>query len=112
MGCDFCSPGSSPTDSQLGGAIGASLGGLFVDTIGWRWGYLTPVPLSVISILVFLLRVRPKLALIHRGRTALRLEDIDYVGSALIVSSPPARSKERCMVLTPVHRHHPSDCRD
>jgi MFS family permease len=88
MGCNVFSPERTLTDRQLGAAIGASLGGLFVDTIGWRWGFLTPVPLAVISILVFLSRVRPKLALVHHERKALRLKDIDYVGSALIVSDP------------------------
>ncbi|ORY27487.1 major facilitator superfamily domain-containing protein [Naematelia encephala] len=70
----------------LGAAVGASLGGFLSDSIGWRWGYLAPVPLSIFSILVFMLRAKPKLASISIASTP-KLADIDINGSILLMFS-------------------------
>ncbi|KAK8844787.1 hypothetical protein IAR55_006637 [Kwoniella newhampshirensis] len=72
----------------LGAAVGASLGGLLSDSIGWRFAYLFPVPLSFFSILVFLYRARPKLVALKAGnRSDLRMADIDISGCALLMSA-------------------------
>ncbi|WVQ84267.1 hypothetical protein IAT38_006419 [Cryptococcus sp. DSM 104549] len=72
----------------VGAAVGASLGGLLSDSIGWRFAYLFPVPLSFFSILVFLYRARPKLAELQAGeKSGLKMEDIDVLGSALLMAA-------------------------
>ena len=72
---------------QVGAAVGAALGGLISDSIGWRWGYLAPVPVSIFSIAVFLARARPKLARLREAeKTEVAGGVIDWLGSALLVS--------------------------
>ncbi|ODN73324.1 hypothetical protein L202_07867 [Cryptococcus amylolentus CBS 6039] len=72
----------------VGAAVGASLGGLFSDSLGWRFAYLFPVPLSILSILVFVYRARPKLIELHQGEEGkIQLKDIDVLGSGLLLTA-------------------------
>lgn len=71
--------------SQLGAALGASLGGILSDSIGWRFAYFLPVPLTVFSIVVFLCRASPKLLGIQATKKdSFQRKDIDSLGSVLL----------------------------
>ena len=70
--------------------MGASVGGLLADSVGWRWGYLGVVPVAVVSVLIFLLRARPKLALVQASVKSS--QDMDVLGSSLLVRCSPLRS--------------------
>ncbi|AAW46361.1 multidrug transporter, putative [Cryptococcus deneoformans JEC21] len=72
----------------LGAALGASLGGILSDSIGWRFAYFFPVPLTIFSIVVFLCRASPKLLEIQAGKTnSFQKKDIDSLGSVLLMTS-------------------------
>ncbi|KAL7423623.1 hypothetical protein Q5752_001204 [Cryptotrichosporon argae] len=72
----------------IGAAIGATLGGFLADSVGWRWAYLVPVPLSVLSALVFVTRARPRLAALREEKSAsFKASDVDFYGSALLMLS-------------------------
>ncbi|WWC93142.1 uncharacterized protein L201_008109 [Kwoniella dendrophila CBS 6074] len=74
----------------LGAATGASLGGFLSDSIGWRFAYFIPIPAGLFAITVFISKVRPKLKELNEGvdtKSTLRAEDIDYIGSGLLMTA-------------------------
>jgi EmrB/QacA subfamily drug resistance transporter len=59
------------------GVVGPIVGGIVVDTIGWRWAFLFNVPLGVIGLCVVTTKLRlPERAQVHRK--------IDVVGATII----------------------------
>ncbi|WP_150462690.1 MFS transporter [Nesterenkonia ebinurensis] len=63
------------TTSTMGGPL---IGGLIVDTIGWRWCFLTGVPMTLVSLVVF--SVMLKLQAVRRQ------VKLDVMGAALLVT--------------------------
>lgn len=75
-----------------GAALGGVWGGLINDKLGWRWAFLTQIPLIALSALM----VHFALQLPEKKTTATtstsdskvsRLSRVDFLGSALLVSS-------------------------
>lgn len=73
----------------FGAVLGASLGGVIVDSIGWRWCFLLQVPVSIFALIVgykvlenpehTVMKLHPK----NRIRSAIR--HVDLSGSLLLV---------------------------
>ncbi|PPQ81566.1 hypothetical protein CVT25_013409 [Psilocybe cyanescens] len=66
-----------------GNSAGASLGGYFADTIGWRWAFLIQVPITVIAIIsvVFSLHLPKR----ETGDFHAKLKRVDFGGAASLV---------------------------
>ena len=68
----------------LGSVLGASLGGMIVDSVGWRWCFLSQVPVSIFALVVgYRVLAKPEHAPEHSLRTAL--ECVDFPGALLLV---------------------------
>jgi len=73
----------------LGAAMGASLGGVIAEGIGWRWCFLSQVPVSIFAFAVgYQVLVDPAEILVEfsadlRFRSAMRY--IDLPGAAILV---------------------------
>ena len=64
-------------------ALGAVLGGILIDTVGWRFGYYINFAISVLMFVgAFFSFPRPKSAQSSHRRKRL-LHDIDWVGIAI-----------------------------
>jgi hypothetical protein len=67
--------------------------------VGWRWGYLAPVPICLFSVLVFLLRARPKLAQLQKERAELlKAKKVDLLGSGLLVGRMKVQATDNQML--------------
>ena len=68
-----------------GAGAGAPLGGIFADSIGWRWAFLGQVPLCLVGFLAisFLLKLPNK----EEKAWKENLRRIDFLGAALLVSA-------------------------
>jgi MFS family permease len=68
----------------LGYALGLVLGGIFTDTIGWRWAYymMTIISFSLSTAAIWSLPSIPR----HSDKTWSRqlVEDIDWLGAVLM----------------------------
>ena len=72
--------------NAAGLSLGAPIGGLFADTIGWRWTFYVQVPLTclaVLSVFFFLHVPSPNNEATEASST--RLKRIDFLGAALLV---------------------------
>lgn len=68
----------------LGSVLGASLGGMIVDSVGWRWCFLLQVPVSLFALAVgHHVLAAPEHAPEHSLSTAL--ECVDLPGALLLV---------------------------
>ncbi|KIJ95956.1 hypothetical protein K443DRAFT_682649 [Laccaria amethystina LaAM-08-1] len=68
-----------------GTVVGASLGGLFADTIGWRWAFLIQVPIALIAIIAVSLALHlPK---VESGGFKANLKRVDFLGAICLVSA-------------------------
>ncbi|EDR06887.1 member of the major facilitator superfamily [Laccaria bicolor S238N-H82] len=68
-----------------GTIVGASLGGLFADTIGWRWAFLIQVPIALIAIIAVSLALHlPK---VESGGYKAKLKRVDFLGAISLVSA-------------------------
>lgn len=71
----------------LGYSVGLLLGGLFADTIGWRWGYYLS---AIINIILFVAALwgLPRQQNEQQPASWQRLwRDIDWIGAILISAS-------------------------
>src|SRR5271154_2445693 len=66
----------------VGAPLGASLGGVIADNLGWRWAFFLQLPFAVFGILVGFLFISGPHPSTH-GNSGLR--QIDYLGSGLLV---------------------------
>lgn len=64
-------------------AAGGPLGGLFADTIGWRWGFGLQIPFCLLSIVGVMWKVNIPLPM--EGNLKTRLGRIDWFGAASLV---------------------------
>ncbi|KAK0631296.1 major facilitator superfamily domain-containing protein [Immersiella caudata] len=68
----------------LGSVLGASLGGMIVDSVGWRWCFLSQVPVSIFALVVgYYVLAAPERSPEHSLRTALGC--LDFPGAILLV---------------------------
>lgn len=72
----------------FGSICGASLGGVIADTIGWRWCFLSQIPVSILALAVGYLVIRSQEHIAHRpdqkpGREIWRM--VDMSGSVLLI---------------------------
>jgi MFS family permease len=70
----------------VGFGLGLVLGGVFSDTLGWRWGFYTTAILNVIVLILALWALPSDIDGTVLGREAFRrlARDIDWIGCALI----------------------------
>ncbi|CAG8980409.1 hypothetical protein HYALB_00003974 [Hymenoscyphus albidus] len=67
----------------LGSSIGAPLGGILADSIGWRWAFLGQFPLCIVaSIAVYFLLQLPKTGNSH---WLSKLKKVDFLGAFTLV---------------------------
>ncbi|KAG2003052.1 membrane transporter [Coprinopsis cinerea AmutBmut pab1-1] len=67
----------------VGNATGASLGGFFSDTIGWRWSFLLQVPVAIFAIISVSLSLHlPK---IDSGDLVAKFKRIDFIGAVTLI---------------------------
>ncbi|KAH9836947.1 MFS general substrate transporter [Rhodofomes roseus] len=67
-----------------GQATGAPIGGLFADTIGWRWAFIIQVPIAILALLSigFGLKLPPKE---NQEDVKAKLKRIDFAGAFTLV---------------------------
>ncbi|KIY67760.1 MFS general substrate transporter [Cylindrobasidium torrendii FP15055 ss-10] len=72
----------------LGGALGASVGGVIADRLGWHYAFYLQIPLCFFSLVFFVTKGRSRLASlgIQRQKTNLKVKDIDILGSILLMA--------------------------
>ncbi|KAH9942963.1 MFS general substrate transporter [Amylocystis lapponica] len=68
-----------------GSSIGAPLGGLLADSIGWRWAFLIQVPMTVLAILS--VSVYLKLPKHDNSDFTGKLKRVDFAGAATLVTA-------------------------
>ncbi|CCM00673.1 uncharacterized protein FIBRA_02712 [Fibroporia radiculosa] len=66
-----------------GQALGAPLGGILTETVGWRWGFLLQVPLSFLAMVVFSLGF--KTSKTSSSDFSAKLKRIDFGGAATLI---------------------------
>ena len=64
----------------IGATLGASLGGIIADNLGWRWAFFLQLPLSAFGILVGFLSIETAVTTANNN-----LGQLDYLGSVLLV---------------------------
>lgn len=73
----------------LGAVLGASLGGMIAESIGWRWCFLLQVPVSIVALVVgyFVLEnpecLMPQLS--SSGRLRSAIQRLDLSGASFLV---------------------------
>jgi predicted MFS family arabinose efflux permease len=67
----------------MGSSAGAPLGGLFADTIGWRWAFLIQVPATVVAIITTSLALDLPRAQDSNFRT--NIKRVDFLGAITLM---------------------------
>lgn len=74
----------------LGYSLGLILGGIFTDTIGWRWGfYISAIINAILVVCAFSVLPTPLQDPEHAGKSVIRrlIHDIDWAGAIIISAS-------------------------
>ena len=71
--------------NAAGLAVGAPIGGLVADTIGWRWTFLCQVPFTLLAIasVVFFLRLGQR----DTENWRSKLRRVDFLGALLLIAT-------------------------
>ncbi|KAK3489914.1 major facilitator superfamily domain-containing protein [Neurospora crassa] len=73
----------------FGSVLGASLGGTIAETVGWRWCFLSQVPVSLVALVVGYFVLKNPLDLVElagpKGRLRSALQCLDLTGATLLV---------------------------
>ena len=73
----------------LGAVLGASLGGVIAETIGWRWCFMLQVPVSLLALVVgYFVLENPECLMPHlnsSGRLRSAIQRLDISGSCFLV---------------------------
>lgn len=67
----------------LGAGCGAPLGGIFADSIGWRWAFLAQTPLCALAFVAVALTL--KLPKIESSDWKLKLGRVDFAGAFVLI---------------------------
>ncbi|KAJ6117737.1 hypothetical protein N7512_007462 [Penicillium capsulatum] len=67
----------------LGRSVGGPLGGILLDTIGWRWLFLIQVPLVGLAFILVVLQLHMTSDL-PKETTTSRIQRVDFLGTALL----------------------------
>ncbi|KAI8812113.1 major facilitator superfamily domain-containing protein [Cladochytrium replicatum] len=77
----------------IAGMVGAPLGGLFADTIGWRWAFYINVPLTLVTVFAVAVLAQNYDSLVINKSTTVsdqtvgqKLKRIDYLGMLALVT--------------------------
>lgn len=68
-----------------GAAIGAPLGGLLADSIGWRWGFLCQGPVCVLAMTAVALVLR--LPVQEQNHWKEKVRKIDFLGAGVLITA-------------------------
>jgi len=70
----------------FGAICGASLGGSIADSIGWRWCFLSQVPVSALALLVGALVIKNPQGILAAGQGVRAVwTKVDFTGALLLV---------------------------
>ena len=72
------------TDYKLGAGLGAPVGGLLADTVGWRTAFLMQVPIVLVSMVLVFTFVKYQVPGQSSGSKA-SLKRIDWSGSLTLI---------------------------
>ncbi|SPO00536.1 related to multidrug resistance protein [Cephalotrichum gorgonifer] len=68
-----------------GTSTGAPLGGLLVDSVGWRWSFLGQVPLCAIAFTAVSLCLHLPKSAAHASHWREKIARIDFLGAAILI---------------------------
>jgi MFS family permease len=70
----------------FGAIAGASFGGTIADSIGWRWCFLSQVPISVLALIVGALVIKNPQGIVAAGQGFRAVwNKVDFTGALLLV---------------------------
>ncbi|MCJ1464315.1 hypothetical protein MMC07_002928 [Pseudocyphellaria aurata] len=67
----------------LGAGCGAPLGGIFADSVGWRWAFLAQAPLCAVTFVAVALTL--KLPKVESSDWKSKLKRVDFVGAIVLI---------------------------
>ena len=68
-----------------GAAIGAPLGGILSDSIGWRWAFIGQAPMGLIAFFAVVFAL--KLPAQHQKDWRVNLKRVDFLGAAVLIAA-------------------------
>lgn len=72
----------------IGSSLGAALGGVMADALGWRWEFGVQVPLLIVSLVISVFAIPEGLGIQHHGDDMWKaLHLFDYRGSILLTAA-------------------------
>ncbi|KAK4205033.1 MFS general substrate transporter [Triangularia verruculosa] len=69
----------------LGAGLGAPLGGVLTDAIGWRWAFIVQAPLIAVAIVLVFVLLPPGVVSEDESTTA-KLAQVDFLGAAALIA--------------------------
>ena|SRR5579859_5779014 len=84
-----------------GTSLGAPVGGMVADLIGWRWSFGIQIPLIMVSTMIVCFRV--KIPARHTSSDTMRekLKRVDFLGAFILVWRVADIAEVRFRVLAP-----------
>ncbi|KAK0664513.1 MFS general substrate transporter [Cercophora samala] len=68
-----------------GAGLGAPLGGVLTDAIGWRWAFIVQAPLCALAIVLISILLPPRTALQQENNKA-KLAQVDFLGATALIA--------------------------